>query len=367
MSQKTCLILTNHLHGLYNFRKEVVHAILETGVAVCISAPKDKDSFVYFKKSGCKIIITNIDRRGMNPLKDLKLLCHYIRLVRQIKPSFVLGYTIKPNIYGGLACRLCHIPFLPNVTGLGTAVENPGFLQLITTLLYKISFKGAYTVFFQNEENQRFCISRKLISCPSVLLPGSGVNLQYHTFKKYPEFSGRISFIFIGRIMKEKGIEEYLEMAQRIKEKYEGVDFHILGSYEEKYAEKLRDFEKSGIVIYHGSTNDVRPFIERSWCTVHPSYYPEGMSNVLLESCAAGRPIITTDHCGCREIVDDGVNGFIVHQRNVNELIQKVMDFINLPYSVKKMMGEASRQKVEKEFDRNIVISNYLKAINSIQ
>ena len=156
MQHKICLILTNNLHGLYGFRKEVIHAILETGVEVYISAPEDKETFVYFKKIGCKIVITNIDRRGINPLKDLKLLFHYVRLLRCIKPSFVLGYTIKPNIYGGLACRLCHITFLPNVTGLGSAVENPGFLQSITTFLYKISFKKAYTVFFQMRRTKSF-------------------------------------------------------------------------------------------------------------------------------------------------------------------------------------------------------------------
>lgn len=360
------LILTNNIGGLHSFRKEVVKALVDVGHQVTIAGP-DSPKKTFFEDIGCKLIFQEISRRGTNPLKDFGLMLQYRKLIKQVKPDVVLTYTIKPNLYGGMACQLCGVPQIANVTGLGTAVEYPGWLQKLTILLYKIGLRRTKMVFFQNQANMEFCRQHGMVKGKMRLIPGSGVNLQYHTLQEYPSPDEPLRFIFISRLLKEKGIEEYLTAAYDIKWKYPNTEFHILGRCEEEYAKRMEELQKDGIAIYHGSVVDVRPFIGRACCTVHPSYYPEGMSNVLLESCAAGRPVITTDRPGCGDIVDDGVNGFIVKQRDGHDVAQKVEQFILLPYEKKREMGLAARRKVEREFDRNIVVQAYLEEIAELR
>lgn len=360
------LILTNNFGGLHSFRKEVVRALVNAGCEVLISAPFDEKTH-FFAEMGCRPIDTAFNRKGTNPLKDLGLMMRYRKLLRLVKPNVVLSYTIKPNLYGGMACQLCGVPQIANVTGLGSAVENPGWLQRLTILLYKVGLRKTHSVFFQNKANMEFCTKHKMVKGHIKLIPGSGVNLQHHAFQEYPEGNEPVRFIFISRLLREKGIEEYLTAAQDIKYKMPEVEFHILGACEENYQERIDKLQKEGIIIYHGRQPDVRPYISRAWCTVHPSFYPEGMSNVLLESCAAGRPIITTDRPGCGEIVEDGVNGYIVKQRDGYDVARKIEQFIALPYEKKCEMGLAARRKVEREFDRNIVVKAYMDCINSVK
>ena len=358
--------LINSYGGLLSFRKELVEALLNSGHEVVIFGPTGEDKSQYFSKMGCRLVTTQFNRKGTNPLKDLSLMLNYRRLFKQEKPDIVLSYTIKPNLYGGMACQLCHLPQLANITGLGSAVENPGWLQRVTLLLYKVGLRRVNTVFFQNKANMEFCKRHKMVGGRITLIPGSGVNLQHHTLQKYPARDEPIRFIFISRLLREKGIDEYLTAACSIKAKYPATEFHILGSCEENYQGRIDEMQKDGVVIYHGRQKDVRPFIGQCHCMVHPSFYPEGMSNVLLESCAAGRPIITTDRPGCGEIVEEGVNGFVVKPRDGNDVADKIERFISLPYERKREMGLAARQKVEREFDRNIVVEAYLRAISEI-
>lgn len=358
------LVFSNNYIGLHSFRKEVFKTILDAGHEIIISAPFD-DKREYFDSIGCRVINTQFNRKGMNPIKDLCLLFSYCRLLKQIKPEVVLSYTIKPNIYGGMACQIYGVPQIANITGLGSAVENPGWLQKLTIVLYKIALRKTKTVFFQNKANMHFCIQHKMTKGHIMLIPGSGVNLDFHSLQAYPEKSP-IKFVFISRLIKEKGIEEYFAAAESIKEKYPDTEFHIVGWCEDAYLNRLEKLEKNHIVKYHGAVGDVRPYIGAAHCTVHPSFYPEGMSNVLLESCAAGRPIITTNRPGCGEIVDDGINGYVVRQQDTDDLIVKIENFIALPYNKKHEMGLAARKKVEEEFDRNIVTDAYIKEISSL-
>lgn len=362
--QDVILILTNNTGGLHSFRFEVVKAIVDAGYRVFISVPDDDGRAKCFEEIGCHIVKTRFNRRGMNPLADLRLLMKYLRLIRKVKPAAVLTYTIKPNVYGGLACRLCGVPQLANVTGLGDAIENGGWLQKLTVFLYKTGIGKAKKVFFQNKNNRDFCIKMGIASGDSVLLPGSGVNLRHHSLQPYPT-DGVIKFLFIARLLKDKGTEEFFAMAKYIKGKYPNTEFQILGWCEGDYQQQLDELVKNGIVNYLGTTSDVRPFIAQVHCTVMPSYH-EGMSNVNLESAANGRPVITTDVPGCKETVDDGVTGFLVKPRSADDLIEKVEQFILLSNEERKEMGLAARRKVEKEFDRNIVIQAYLQAINAI-
>ena len=359
---KKVLILANNDVGLYKFRKELIEELLKD-YEVYISLPYG--NFVNdLINIGCNFIDTTIDRRGINPINDLKLICQYNRLVKKICPDIILSYTIKPNIYGAYVAKKRNIPVFANITGLGSAVENGGLLQKITVLMYKFAFSKTQTVFFQNKENMQFFEDKKIAVGKHKLLPGSGVNLQHFKPLKYPD-DKTTEFVFISRIMKEKGIDQYLEAAKYMRNKYPNTRFHICGFCEEDYEDILKEYQNQGIIIYHGLLDDVRKILKITHCTIHPTYYPEGMSNVLLESCACARPIITTDRSGCKEIVDNGVNGYIVKQKDSRDLIDKIEKFLNLSYEDKKSMGLYARNKVESEFDRNIVVNIYKQILNN--
>ncbi|MCS0670399.1 glycosyltransferase family 4 protein [Cytobacillus firmus] len=357
------LILANNDVGLYKFRKELIEELLKN-YEVYISLPYG-EFIPNLKEMGCKFIDTAISRRGTDPFTDLKLFSFYLDIIKKVKPNVVLTYTIKPNVYGGLACRLAKVPYIVNITGLGTAVENGGFLQNITLFLYKVALKKSSCTFFQNQENLEFFKKKSITKRKKIILPGSGVNLQDYSLLDYP--SGKtINFLFIARVMKEKGIDQYLSAAEFIKKKYPNTAFHILGFCEKNYKGKLYEMQEKGIVEYHGMQKDVKKFHIHSHCTIHPSYYPEGMSNVLLESAACGRPVITTNRSGCREIVNDGVNGYLVSQKNTHDLIEKIEKFLTLSNEAKKQMGIEGRRKVEREFNRQEIIKIYLDEINSV-
>lgn len=358
------LILANNDVGLYKFRKELIEELV-TNNDVYISLPYG-DLIPELEKLGCKYINTTINRRGTNPLTDLKLLIIYIKLVKKYKPDIILTYTIKPNIYGGLASRVNRVPYIVNITGLGSAVENSGLLQKITLFLYRIALKKAKCVFFQNNENKDLFVKKQVVSEGYKVIPGSGVSLKEYPYMEYPT-NEKIHFLFIARIMKEKGIEEYLNVANYIKEEYEFTEFHILGFCEEAYyKDRLENMHNEGIITYHGMQKDVKPFYKKAHCIIHPTYYPEGMSNVLLEASACGRPVITTNRSGCKEIVVDEFNGFLVEARNSQDLIKKIEKFLSKSYEEKKSMGYAGRKKVEREFSREIIVDAYLELLENI-
>lgn len=363
MKQKI-LFLTNSIVGLHSFRKEVVKAIVDAGYEVYISVPDDDARVKYFEEIGCHIFKAEFNLRGMNPIADFELMLKYRRMIRQLKPKAVLSYTIKPNVYGGIACRLTGTPQIVNVTGLGDAVENGGWLQKLTVNLYKIGISKAKQVFFQNQANRKTCLKLRVTDESSVVLPGSGVNLKHHIYQEYTA-DGVIKFLFIARLLKDKGTDEFFEMAATIKEKYPRTEFQILGWVGGDYKQQLEELEAKGIVKYLGTTTDVRPCLASVHCTIMPSYH-EGMSNVNLESAANGKPVITTDVPGCRETVDDEITGYLVVPRSAKSLTEAVERFIQLPYSQKVLMGQEGRKKMEREFDRQIVVDAYLKAIENV-
>ena len=361
------LILANNDVGLYNFRKELIEKLIELKHKVYISLPNG-DRVADLIELGCEYIETDVDRRGTNPIKDFKLLLKYKKILKTIKPDVVLTYTIKPNVFGGMACKSKNIPYICNITGLGTATENGGILQKLILKLYKIALKKVKCCFIQNQENFEFIKNNKLVDeSKCKLIPGSGVNLEKFKVLPYPKDEDKIKFLFISRIMKEKGIEQYIDAAKYITKKYPNTEFHALGACEKEYEERFEELQKENIIHYHGMQNDIIPFMQESSCLIHPSYYPEGMSNVLLEASSSGRPVITTNRSGCREIVENEKTGLIVEIKNSEQLIEKVEKFINLSNEQRKQMGLEARKKVEKEFDRNIVINEYIKEINNIK
>jgi galacturonosyltransferase len=360
------LFLVNHDVVIYNFRRELVERLIDNGHEVVISSPYG-ERIELLKKMGCKYIESHIDRHGKNPIQELKLLAYYKILIATTKPDIIFSYTIKPNIYGALAARLNRVPIVINITGLGTAVEGKGALQSAIVLLYKLAFKKVQTVFVQNEENKQYFIDSNISKNKLKLLPGSGVNLEHFHILDYPNSENKIEFVFISRIMKEKGIDHYLEMARYIYEKYPNTHFHICGFCEEEYKDTLKKYQDAGVITYHGMVMDIREILSFTHCTIHPTYYPEGLSNVLLESAASGRPIITTDWSGCREVVEDGVNGYEITQKNTQTLIKAVEKFLMLTNEERKAMGLAGRKKVEQEFDRQIVVDAYLRELMNEQ
>ena len=358
------LIASNSIGGLYNFRRELIQKLIEEKYDVFISAPKG-DRIAYFTQLGCNFIETNISRHGVNPISDLKLLLKYIEIIRKIKPDVVLTYTIKPNVYGGIACRIQKIPYIANITGLGTSIENDGIIQKIALGLYKVGLRKASCIFFQNSSNQKFFSDRNMIAGNTRLIPGSGVNINYHCFEEYPDDDNKIKFLFLGRIMKDKGINELLDAAVQIKAKYSNIYFNLIGDCEEDYYERLKELQEKGIIKYHGRQSDVHSFIKESHAVILPSYH-EGMSNVLLEAASTGRPVLASNIPGCKETFDEGVSGFGFEAKSVDSLVKVIIKFIELPYEKKKQMGLAGRKKMEREFDRNIVVNAYLDEINKV-
>ena len=243
---------------------------------------------------------------------------HYYRLIKKVEPDIVFSYTIKPNIYGALAARKMGVPYVTNVTGLGSAIENKGLLKRFMIQLYKISLSKVQTVFFQNEKNRQLFSNHKIALNKHIVLPGSGVNLKRFKLLNYPSTKETVDFVFISRIMKEKGIDEFLEAAKQIKKKYPQARFHIAGFFEDEYEKVIEDYAKRKIIHYHGMLSDVRNLLSKTHCTILPSYH-EWMSNVLLESAASGRPILASNVHGCKETFDDENSGYSFEPRDTKK------------------------------------------------
>lgn len=359
------LILANNAGGLLRFRQELVSALINNGYKVTVSVPKD-NRIDEVKALGCNVEIAEISRRGVNPIEDIKLLKYYLSLLGKEKPDVVLTYTIKPNIYGGLACSLKGFPYIVNITGLGTAVERPGKLQKLTVGLYKLAMRKASCIFFQNEGNKKFFLEKNIRKNIHRLIPGSGANIKKFHPEAYPT-TGPIKFLFISRIMKEKGIEEYFAAAKHFRKLRDDVEFHILGACEEDYLRQLIELDSQGIVKYHGVQKDVRPFIKDASCLIHPTFYPEGMSNVVLEAASIARPVITTRRHGCMEAIDEGITGFLFEERDTKGLIAQIEKFLSMSIEERAEMGRKARTKMERQFDRQIVVDAYLDEINKIE
>ena len=369
MSEKKKLIalLANKDDDIYCFRKELIEGFIAEGYDVLVSCP-DGEKFELMKDIGFIYEDVFIDRRGTNVFLDFKLLCHYYRLFKKYKPDIVLTYTSKPNVFGSLAARWCKIPYINNVTGFGSVIMKNGLMQKFIMSLFKMAYKKSDCIMFQNSTNMQLAKENNMIGKSYQLIPGSGVALERFPVAPYPKETP-IVFNYIGRILKDKGVDDYIAAAEIIRKRHPQTEFNMLGFIEpteSHYEQILSELEARDIVHYRGSQNDVRPFIARSHATIHPSTYGEGMSNVLLESAAVGRPLITTDNPGCRETVDDNVTGFIYPGGDVDALVEKIEQFIALDYESRKKMGLLGREKIEKEFSRKLVISAYLEKIKEI-
>ena len=349
------MILANSSAGLYDFRNELITALQKRHHVIACLPDTVKTGLL--TEEGVEVIATPINRRGVNPAQDGKLLHQYRSLMKEKKPELVLTYTIKPNVYGGMAAQSLGIPYIATVTGLGSAFEKSGPLQAMAQLLYEQGLKKASCVFFQNEENQRIFLSSGLVRGRHRLVKGSGVNLDFHRFEPYPE-DEVTRLLFVGRMMKEKGIDELLDAAKALHAR--NVEFQLLGYCDEDYQSLLDEKEKEGIITQLGFDPDAHEYYKRASAVVMPTYH-EGMSNVLMEASATGRPVIATNISGCREIFEEGITGYGCAPRSSEALIQAVRKFLLLSRAERAAMGRSARAKMEREFDRRGVVAAYLE------
>lgn len=354
------LILTNHSYMLYRFRRDLIRQLLKDGHEVVLSMPfvGHEDDF---KQMGCKTIHTQLDRRGINPLTDLKLLKHYYQLLKQERPDKVITYSIKPNCYGGMMCQVLKIPYYVNVQGLGTAFEKP-ILASFVTFLYKLALRKANIVFFENKKDATSFLERHIIKENKMkVLSGAGVNLDHYQATPYPQ-DGLIHFLYLGRIMKEKGVDELFEAYSRLKKENEHIILDVVGFFEDEYKDKIKQLEEQNLIIFHGFQQQVRPYYANAHCVILPSYH-EGMSNVLLEASSMARPVITTNISGCKEAVDDGITGYLCEVKDANSLYTSMKQFLSLSHQEKEEMGKQARLKMEREFSKHEVIFETLSEI----
>ncbi|WP_353684456.1 glycosyltransferase family 4 protein [Thermodesulfovibrio sp. 3907-1M] len=370
--KKRIILCSNTAFSLYNFRFRLARTLKEKGFDVYLIAPED-DYAEKLKKEFPFIPLRHLERKGKNPIKDLKLFLEFLRTYSKIKPDLAIHYTIKPNIYGSLAANFLGIPNIAVITGLGHVFISNSILKSLVVILYKLAFKKTNYVIFQNSDDMNEFIKNNIISKEKAkVIYGSGVD----TERFNPEFCKDISensifkFLLIARLLWEKGIKEYVQAAKIIKSKYSNVEFRILGNFDKDNPscvprEYIENLHKEGIINYLGFSEDVRPFISKSDVVVLPSYR-EGLPRVLLEAMAMGKPIITTDAPGCREVVLDGYNGFMVKVRDVESLVEAFEKVLNSDKKTLKQMGYNGRKLVEDKFSDEVVVKQMLELIEEI-
>ena len=375
-SKPLVALFTNHDDDVHCFRLELIQAYLATGYHMLISCPHGPKLELMARKYGLRkgqeyiYDDPEIDRRGTSPLRDGKLFFHYLRLLRKYRPSVVLAYTAKPNVYAGLAAHLLGIPVISNVTGLGSVTNIRGVRYRLIMAMFRSTYRRSSCIMFQNRQNMQYALEHGFVKGEYRLIPGSGVAPDRFPLQKYPEGGNGLTgptvvFNYIGRILKDKGVDYYLEAARRIRQMYPKTEFNLIGFIEPTevhYEGRLRELEEANIIIYRGAQDDVIPWIRRSHAVIHPSVYGEGISNVLLENASCGRPIITTDNPGCMETVNDGETGFIFHGGNTDELTEKIEYLLNrMTNAEREAMGRKGREKAVSEFNRETVVKTYLE------
>ena len=365
------VISINTAWNIYNFRAGLVRALINQGYEVIAVAPDDEYSH-RLEALGCRFIRMPMENNGTNPKQDFSLLMRYLRVLREERPLAFLGYTVKPNVYGSLAAHALRIPVINNIAGLGTAFINNNFLTRIVKLLYRISLHRSRRIFFQNGEDQSLFIESRLVrpECTD-RIPGSGMDLSHFRPLSLASVQGRpFVFLLVARMLKDKGVEEFVEAARLAQQQIGAASFQLLGFVDPANPnsismERIKIWESDGVIRYLGKTDDVRPYLSNADCVVLPSYR-EGVPRSLLEAAAMARPLIATNVAGCRDVVDHNVNGLLCRARDANDLAEKMVHMFHLPHERRLQMGQAGRRKIESEFDEKLVIQKYLEMIAEI-
>ncbi len=369
-NNKTIAIVINTSWNIYNFRVGLLKALQADGYRIVAIAPRDAFSHK-LEELGFEYHEIKMNNKGTNPFEDLKLVADFYQLFKTIKPDVTLHYTIKPNIYGTLAATLAGIPVINNISGLGTVFIDNNLMSKVAKELYRVSLRFAKTVFFQNEHDRELFINSGLVDADkTAVLPGSGIDIKkeiplHHTVQREG-----VCFLFIARLIKDKGLVEFVEAARIIKLKYPGTDFAILGPFypgnpSAVTEDEVKAWVEEGTLRYLGVSDEVEEIIVQADCIVLPSYR-EGMARVLLEASLMAKPIITTDVPGCRELVDDSYNGFLCNPKDSIDLAEKMELMLLLDDIERINMGIHGRKKIIDKFDETIVIDKYKEAIQEI-
>lgn len=361
------LILANDYCTIYNFRRELIVELVNRGHDVVVGLPRDTRNSV-FTLLGCELVDVKITRFGKNPLRELSSVVGITAILRRIRPDVLLTYTVKPNAYGGIAAAILEVPHIATVTGVGSAFQTPNLLGRLSAFLQRLAYRKSKMVFFQNEENRKVFQQLRILNGPSVLVPGSGVNLALNKFVEYPEEAEEIRFVTVARVRHDKGFDELIEAIRRLSDSGVECLFHIVGGFEETgYGPLLLRLQETSAVIVHGSVSQERvsEIVAQAHCLIHPSHH-EGMANVVLEAAALGRPAIVSDIPGCREAVSHGLSGLLFEPRDVDDLEKRIRDFLALPRSHRQKMGVIARRKMEEEFDRQLVVDKYILEIDNV-
>lgn len=355
---------------LYNFRVNLINRLADRGYKVHLIAPTDK-YLIELEKNGFNTHHINIDNKGQNVIKDLKTVFQYTRILREINPDIIFGFTIKPIIYCGFAAAFLKIPIINTVTGLGTAFIAGGFLQHIAIILYKLSQRNTDTIVFQNRSDKEFFLRKRIgIGVPATIIPGSGVDVTRFNVRPL-KTKDKKKFLFIGRFLTDKGVREFINAANIIhSNKFKDVEFQLVGEVTQKNrtsinVSELQEWGKLSFVQIFDWRTDVRPLIEDACCIVLPSYR-EGLPRTLIEAGAMGRPVIATAVAGCKDVVVDGVTGLLCQPKSSEDLAEKIKIFLNYNSSELEVMCVKARRRVEEEFSQDIILAKYEEILRNL-
>lgn len=370
MTQKTVVISINASWNIINFRMGLIRGLQRAGYHVVALAPPDAYSS-RFAELGVQYVPIEMDSQGVSPARDLRLFVRYCRALRQIRPAVFLGYTAKPNVYGSLSAHALGIKVINNVSGLGTAFIRQGLLTRIVKGLYRLAFRRSATVFFQNPEDRDLFVSDHIVRPDqTALLPGSGIDLaRFAPRSDEGRVMGSFTFLLVARLLRDKGVGEFVEAANMVKREHPDVRFQLLGFLDvaNRTAIPRSEVERwvaEGSIEYLGHSDDVRPSLAAADCVVLPSYR-EGLPRTLLEAAAMAKPLIGTDVPGCRHIVEDGVNGFLCAPRDAASLAAAMVKMLSLDVHARLALGAAGRARAETEYDEEHVVTRYLAAIST--
>lgn len=360
---KRVMLIGNFDEGVYKFRKELIEELLKFNCEVVICTPYGA-YIPLLEEMGCQYEKIEYNRAGKNPLKELELLIRYHKLLKKENIDVVLLYTIKPTLYAGIVCRLKNIPFLVNITGLSPAITNSSILRKMSFFVYRRVLKHAKMVFFQNADNLKLFKEQRTLKENYKQIPGSGINLKEHIYEKY-ESGEKIRILYVGRITKVKGIDELLEAIEDIMSKDNRYMFEFIGMCDEVYKEKIQDLQEQGKLLYYGVCKEPHEYIKQVHAVIMPSY-GEGMSNVLLEASACGRPILASNVTGCKEIVLDGKTGFLFEAHSTAAILKALERLAQLSDSQREEMGKYGCEYVRENYSREIIIESYMDEIKKI-
>lgn len=362
------LINSNVALNILCFKRELLTMLVKQNYDVFVMCQASEKERSKISALGVHYLPIKLEPNNKNPFKDFKLILNYRRVFKKTAPDLIINYTIKPCIYGGFAASLLKIPYVTFITGRGSAFLSNRILKCFIVFLYRISQRKTKKIVFLNQSDAELFVKLKITTrTNTAIFPGEGVDTNYY-LSNTPPPKDKVVFLFIGRLLRKKGIIQYTEAAKKIKQKFKNTTFLILGDYFPDNPDSIspsimEEWEKENLVKYCGSTNDVRPYIEKASCLVLPTFYPEGLPRSLLEAMSMERPVITTDTPGCRELITDGVDGYICRAKDIDDLCHKMEKIIVIKHDELCKMGKLSKQKVFGRYSNELVLNKYEKFI----